>query len=56
VHADERNLDALVSEHNAIIDALQERDGRRAGRLLTQHVTRAEKRVMSALANAAIVP
>ena len=56
VQAEDRNLDALVAEHNAIIDALQERDGRRAGKLLAQHVARAEKRVMGALANAAIVP
>lgn len=56
VHAEDRNLDALIAEHAAIIDALQGRDGRRAGKLLTQHVGRAEKRVMSALANAAIVP
>lgn len=56
VHAEERNLDALVAEHAAIIDALQERDGRRAGKLLAQHVARAQKRVMAALANAAIVP
>lgn len=53
---DERNFDVLVAEHNGVIDALQERDGRRAGRLLSQHVARAERRVMSALTNAAIVP
>ena len=56
VNAEERNLDGLVAEHAAIVDALQERDGRRAGKLLSQHVARAEKRVMGALANAAIVP
>lgn len=56
VNSDARNFDALVGEHRAIIDALQERDGRRAGRLVQQHVGRAEKRVMGALANAAIVP
>lgn len=53
---DERNFDVLMGEHNLIIDALQERDGRRAGKLLTQHVSRAEKRVMNSLTHAAIVP
>jgi DNA-binding GntR family transcriptional regulator len=53
---DARNYDALIAEHNAIIAALQERDGRRAGKLLTHHVSRAEKRVMSSLASAAILP
>ena len=53
---DDRNIEALVAEHNAVIDALQARDGRRAGKLLAQHVGRAEKRVLNVLANAAIVP
>ncbi len=44
----------LVVEHNAVVDALQARDGRRARRLLVQHAARAEKRVMAALAQCAI--
>ena len=53
---DRRNYDSLLSEHCAIIDALPARDGRKAGKLLTQHVGRAEKRVMRALSSASILP
>ena len=53
---DNRNFQILLSEHQAIIDALQARDGRRAGKLLNQHVARAEKRVMRALTSASIQP
>ena len=49
-------VDNLVDEHNAVIDALQGRDGRLAVRLLAQHLERGRKRVMGALANASIVP
>ncbi len=45
----------LVAEHEAIIDAVQARDGRRAARLLHDHVARAERRIMAALSRAAIV-
>jgi DNA-binding GntR family transcriptional regulator len=48
-------LEPLVDEHNAIIDALQARDGRLAKRLLTQHIGRAQKRLMVSLGNSAIV-
>jgi GntR family transcriptional regulator, rspAB operon transcriptional repressor len=56
VNSDARNVEGLLAEHAVIIDALQERDGRRAGKLVAQHVGKAERRVMGALANAAIVP
>ena len=52
----DRNTDALVAEHAAIVDALQARDGRAAGRLLARHVERAEKRVMKALSSTSVVP
>jgi DNA-binding GntR family transcriptional regulator len=44
----------LVREHCAIIDALQERDGRRAAKLLAEHVTRAKKRVLDGLSRAVV--
>ena len=53
---DNRNFQILLSEHQSIIDALQARDGRRAGKLIKQHVARAEKRVMRALSSASILP
>ena len=48
--------DALIAEHCEIIDALQTRDGRRAGRILARHAGRARKRVMAALSRSPIVP
>jgi len=48
--------DALIAEHCEIIDALQARDGRRAGRILARHAGRARKRVMAALSRSPIVP
>ncbi len=50
------NNDTLVAEHCAIIDAIQARDGRTAGKLLAKHIERAEKRVMKALSAAPVVP
>ena len=50
-----RDPSQLVAEHAAIIDALQVRDGRRAARLIRDHVTRAQKRVLSALSRSAIM-
>lgn len=47
---------ALITEHGEIIDALQARDGRRAARILGNHVGRARKRVLRELARTAIVP
>lgn len=46
---------ALVAEHAAIVDAVQERDGRRASALLRAHIGAAERRVADALSRAAIV-
>lgn len=47
---------ALVAEHGDIIDALQARDGKRAARILGNHVGRARKRVLRELTRTAIVP
>jgi DNA-binding GntR family transcriptional regulator len=47
---------ALISEHCEVIDALQARDGKRAGRILAHHAGRARKRVLAALARSPIVP
>ncbi len=48
--------DALIKEHCDIIDALQARDGKRAGRILARHAGRARKRVLAALSRSPIVP
>jgi GntR family transcriptional regulator, rspAB operon transcriptional repressor len=48
--------EGLIAEHCAIIDALQARDGRAAGRLLADHVARARKRVLAGLSRLAVVP
>jgi DNA-binding GntR family transcriptional regulator len=48
--------DALIAEHGEIIDALQMRDGKRAGRILARHAGRARRRVLSALSRSPIVP
>lgn len=53
-HSEERAR--LVAEHCAIIDALQQREGKQTARLLTAHVERARKRVIGALSRAAIQP
>jgi DNA-binding GntR family transcriptional regulator len=50
-----RDPGQLVTEHGEIIDALQQRDGRRAARLVRDHISKAERRVLSALARSAIV-
>jgi DNA-binding GntR family transcriptional regulator len=50
-----RRTAPLVAEHAAIIDALQQRDGRRASALLRAHIAAAERRVGDALSRAAIV-
>lgn len=44
----------LVDEHCRIIDALQKRDGRRAAKLLREHVGEAAKRALKALAKSAV--
>ena len=48
--------DLLIAEHCDIIDALQARDGKLAGRILARHAGRARKRVLSALSQSPIVP
>lgn len=53
--ASEQHAD-LIAEHCDIIDALQARDGKRAGRILARHAGRARKRVLAALARSPIVP
>ena len=45
----------LVAEHGLIIDALHRRDARGAVRLVRDHVSKAERRVLSALARSAIL-
>jgi DNA-binding GntR family transcriptional regulator len=49
------DLPALIAEHCQIIDALQARAGKRAARLISAHIGRARRRVLSALSQAAIV-
>lgn len=51
-----RDPQQLVDEHSAIIDAIQARDVRRARQLAQSHINRAEKRVLSALEWAVVVP
>ncbi len=53
---DRRETASVVAEHGVIIDALQARNGRRAGMLLARHIGRAEKRALSALEQVAILP
>lgn len=45
----------LISEHVALIDAIQARDVRNAARIIRDHIAKAERRVMSALGRSAIV-
>ena len=44
----------LVAEHGAIIDALIARDRRKAARLVREHISDAEKRVVAGLTFAAV--
>ena len=46
----------LVTEHANLIDAIQRRDARTASRLLRDHIAKAERRVLSALAQSAVTP
>jgi DNA-binding GntR family transcriptional regulator len=50
------DIGGLVEEHGAIIDAMQEGQGRRAARILGEHIARARKRVIKSLSQAAVVP
>ncbi|WP_158807975.1 GntR family transcriptional regulator [Beijerinckia sp. L45] len=45
----------LVAEHNALIDAIQSRNARGAVRIARDHVSKAQRRVLSALAFSAVV-
>src|ERR1700735_648009 len=45
----------LVAEHSALIDAMQRRDARAASRIIRDHIAKAERRVLSALARSAVV-
>jgi DNA-binding GntR family transcriptional regulator len=44
----------LIEEHGQIIDAIQQRDRRTASRLIKDHISQAERRVISSLSRAAI--
>lgn len=46
----------LVDEHSSIIDMVQNRDVRRAQKLIRNHIAAAEKRVLKALNNGLISP
>src|SRR5262249_8082862 len=45
----------LVAEHVALIEAMQARDGRTAGRLIKAHIAQTEKRVLPALKRNAVI-
>lgn len=51
---DNRDMDKLVAEHVAIIDAVQACNGRRSARLLSEHIGKARKRVITSLSQVAI--
>ncbi|MBR0897077.1 GntR family transcriptional regulator [Bradyrhizobium tropiciagri] len=45
----------LVAEHVALIDAMQQREGRTAGRIIKAHIAATEKRVLPALKRNAVI-
>ena len=45
----------LVAEHGALIDAIQRRDARAAARINRDHILKAERRVLAALARSAVI-
>src|ERR1700733_11982652 len=45
----------LVAEHVALIEAMQRRDGRSAGRIIKAHISQTEKRVLPALKRNAVI-
>jgi GntR family transcriptional regulator, rspAB operon transcriptional repressor len=51
----DRNPAQLVTEHAAIINAIQQRDARKAKRIIRDHVAGAERRILSALARSAVI-
>jgi DNA-binding GntR family transcriptional regulator len=50
-----RDTSQLVAEHAAIIDAIQDRDARRAARIVRDHVRRAGRRILASLGQSAVV-
>src|SRR4051812_2431399 len=54
-NVDRRKPGGLVLEHARIVDALQDRDGRRAASILRRHIEAAERRVARALERVAVV-
>lgn len=50
-----RDTAQLVAEHAAIIDAIQERDARRAARVVRDHVKKAGRRILACLEQSAIL-
>jgi DNA-binding GntR family transcriptional regulator len=51
----DHNPAQLVAEHAELIDAMQRRDGRGAGRMIKAHIQKTEKRVLPALARNAVI-
>jgi DNA-binding GntR family transcriptional regulator len=51
-----RDPAVLVAEHGEVIDAMQNRDARRARKLIRAHVAAAERRVLAALSRSAVQP
>ena len=45
----------LAAEHGLVLDAVQRRDARGAARLVRDHISKAERRVLSALARSAVL-
>jgi DNA-binding GntR family transcriptional regulator len=45
----------LVAEHVALIEAMQQRDGRTAARIIKAHISQTEKRVLPALKRNAVI-
>ncbi|MGY5775209.1 GntR family transcriptional regulator [Rhizobium sp. LEGMi135b] len=54
VSAAEASAEALLGEHGEIIDAIQRRDRRTSSRLVRQHITQAERRVINNLLRVAV--
>ncbi len=54
VNALEASAIVLIEEHGRIIDAIQQRDRRTASRFIKEHISQAERRVISSLSRAAI--
>jgi DNA-binding GntR family transcriptional regulator len=54
VEALEASSIVLIEEHGRVIDAIQQRDRRTASRLMKEHISQAERRVINSLSRAAI--